>query len=99
MTVRALDGGEPRPRTYSDVVVANGHHWDPQWPEPAFPGAKTFPEEQLHAHHYRTPDALAGKRVLVLGIGNTACDIAVESSRVAASTGLAMRRGTHILPK
>jgi hypothetical protein len=81
------------------VVVANGHHWDPRWPEPSFPGAETFPGEQIHAHYYKTPDTLAGKRVLVLGIGNSACDIAVESSRVADETYLAMRRGAHILPK
>ncbi len=81
------------------MIVANGHHWDPRWPEPSFPGAETFPGEQLHAHHYRTADSLVGKRVLVLGIGNSACDIAVESSRVAASTDLAMRRGAHIIPK
>jgi cation diffusion facilitator CzcD-associated flavoprotein CzcO len=54
---------------------------------------------QLHAHYYKTPDALTGKRVLVLGIGNSACDIAVESSRVAEQTILAMRRGAHIVPK
>ena len=42
---------------------------------------------------------LAGKRVVVLGIGNSATDIAVESSRVADETYLAMRRGAHILPK
>ncbi len=86
-------------RRYEHVVVANGHHWKPRWPEPAFPGAETFPGEQLHAHHYRTPEPLTGQRVLVLGIGNSACDIAVESSRVAASTDLAMRRGAHIVPK
>jgi thioredoxin reductase len=99
VTFRSRDGGEPETRTYRHVVVANGHHWDPRWPEPSFPGASTFPGEQLHAHYYRTPEPLAGKRVLVLGIGNSACDIAVESSRVARSTDLAMRRGAHILPK
>jgi dimethylaniline monooxygenase (N-oxide forming) len=99
VTLRSRDGGEPEIRSYREVVVANGHHWDPRWPEPSFPGADTFPGEQLHAHYYRTPDPLAGKRVLVLGIGNSACDIAVESTRVAASTDLAMRRGAHILPK
>ena len=81
------------------VVVANGHHWDPRWPEPSYPGAETFPGEQMHAHYYRTPDVLEGKRVLVLGIGNSATDIAVESSRVADETYLAMRRGAHIVPK
>jgi dimethylaniline monooxygenase (N-oxide forming) len=99
VTYRSRDGGEPETRSYEHVVVANGHHWNPRWPEPSFPGADGFPGEQLHAHYYRTPDPLVGKRVLVLGIGNSACDIAVESSRVAASTDLAMRRGAHILPK
>ena len=88
-----------RSGTYTDVVVANGHHWDPRWPEPSYPGAETFPGEQLHAHYYRTPDVLEGKRVLVLGIGNSASDIAVEASRVAAETHLAMRRGAHVIPK
>ncbi len=91
--------GEPEVRRYSDVVVANGHHWDARWPEPSYPGAETFPGDQLHAHYYRTPDVLEGKRVLVLGIGNSASDIAVESSRVADETYLAMRRGAHVVPK
>jgi dimethylaniline monooxygenase (N-oxide forming) len=93
------DVNEPETHRYTDVLVANGHHWDPRWPEPSFPGAETFPGQQIHAHYYRTPDALVGKRVLVLGIGNSACDIAVESSRVAAETHLSMRRGAHIMPK
>jgi dimethylaniline monooxygenase (N-oxide forming) len=99
VTFRSRDGGEPETRHYRDVVVANGHHWDPRWPEPSYPGAESFPGVQVHAHHYRTPDLLEGRRVLVLGIGNSACDIAVESSRVAERTDLAMRRGAHILPK
>jgi dimethylaniline monooxygenase (N-oxide forming) len=90
---------EPEERRYRHVIVANGHHWDPRWPEPSFPGAETFPGRQIHAHYYRTPDVLAGRRVLVLGIGNSATDIAVESSRVAEKTILAMRRGAHIVPK
>jgi len=80
-------------------VVANGHHWDPRWPEPAFPGSEDFPGEQVHAHYYRTPEMLVGKRVVVLGIGNSACDIAVEASRHARSTTLAMRRGAWVIPK
>ncbi len=103
MTLRSRDEhgepSEPEVRTYHDVVVANGHHWDPRWPEPSYAGADTFTGTQLHAHYYRTPDVLEGKRVLVLGIGNSACDIAVESSRVADETYLAMRRGAHIVPK
>ena len=90
---------DPEVRRYGSVVVANGHHWDPRWTEPSFPGAETFSGVQMHAHYYKTPDVLAGKRVVVLGIGNSACDIAVESSRTADETYLAMRRGAHIVPK
>jgi dimethylaniline monooxygenase (N-oxide forming) len=95
-TLTLHDGSVER---FDALLVANGHHWNPRWPEPSFPGSETFPGVQLHAHYYRTPDVLAGKRVVVLGIGNSATDIAVESSRVADETYLAMRRGAHILPK
>ncbi len=81
------------------MLVANGHHWDPRWPEPAFPGSEEFEGEQMHVHDYREPDVLEGKRVLVLGIGNSATDIAVESSRIAEKTFLAMRRGAYVVPK
>jgi dimethylaniline monooxygenase (N-oxide forming) len=83
---------------YDAVMVANGHHWDPKWPEPPFPG--DFEGEQLHSHHYREPDErFEDRNVLVLGIGNSATDIAVETSRVARMTFLAMRRGAHVIPK
>ncbi|MBA3865331.1 MAG: NAD(P)-binding domain-containing protein [Solirubrobacterales bacterium] len=91
--------GERETIRYRAVLVANGHHWDPRWPEPAFPGSEEFSGEQIHAHHYREADVLSGKRVLVLGLGNSAADIAVESSRIADATFLAMRRGAYILPK
>ncbi len=95
-----VDGaGGRRTETYRAVVVANGHHWQPRWPEPPFPGAEEFEGEQMHVHHYREPDVLEDKRVLVLGIGNSAVDIAVESSRIAEKTFLSMRRGAYVLPK
>lgn len=98
VTVRGPDGKE-QTETYTDVMVCNGHHWNPRWPEPSFPGQDEFQGELIHAHDYKTPDILEGKRVLVLGIGNSATDIAVESSRIADRTFLAMRRGAWILPK
>jgi len=98
VTVASADGARETHR-YRAVLLANGHHWDPRWPEPAFPGAEDFSGEQMHAHHYREPDVLPGKRVLVLGLGNSACDIAVESSRIADKTFLATRRGAYVLPK
>jgi dimethylaniline monooxygenase (N-oxide forming) len=93
----ALDTGETR--SYDALLVANGHHWDPRWPEPAFPGADTFAGTQLHAHSYIDNSIFAGKRVVVLGMGNSAMDIAVESSYVAEHTYLAARHGVWIIPK
>jgi dimethylaniline monooxygenase (N-oxide forming) len=97
VTVEDAEGR--RTERYRAVLVANGHHWNPRWPEPAFPGAEEFSGEQVHVHHYREPDVLVGKRVLVLGIGNSAVDVAVESSRIAEKTFLAMRRGAYVIPK
>jgi dimethylaniline monooxygenase (N-oxide forming) len=99
VTVRQRDTGAVRTERYTAVLVANGHHWDPQYPEPAFPGAGSFAGEQMHSHHYRTPEPLSGRRVLVLGVGNSACDVAADCSVVAARTLLAMRRGAHVVPQ
>lgn len=97
VTVEGPDGR--RSERHRAVLVANGHHWQPRWPEPPFPGAEDFEGEQMHVHHYREPDVLVGRRVLVLGIGNSAVDVAVESSRIAEKTFLAMRRGAWVIPK
>ncbi|HEX4116179.1 MAG TPA: NAD(P)-binding domain-containing protein [Solirubrobacteraceae bacterium] len=86
-------------RFYDALLVANGHHWDPRWPEPAFPGTDTFEGKQLHAHSYVDNSIFAGKDVVILGMGNSAMDIAVESSYVAANTYLAARKGAWIIPK
>lgn len=84
-------------RIYDAVLVANGHHWDPLLPDPPFPG--TFAGREMHAHHYKSMDELRGKRVVVVGMGNSAMDIAVESSEVAKRTFLSGRRGVHVMPK
>jgi hypothetical protein len=91
------DAGETH--RYDALVVANGHHWDPRWPEPAFPGADAFAGEQIHSHHYTDPEQLRGRDVVVLGMGNSAVDVAVDASYAARSTYLAARRGAHVVPK
>jgi dimethylaniline monooxygenase (N-oxide forming) len=95
----ALDDGDVR--RYDALIVANGHHWDARWPEPAFPGADAFEGRQLHAHEFtgEDPAFFRDRRVVVLGMGNSAMDIAVESSFSAAATYLAARRGAWIVPK
>jgi dimethylaniline monooxygenase (N-oxide forming) len=92
-----LDSGEIR--LYDALLVANGHHWLPRWPEPAFPGADTFAGEQFHSHSYLDSSVFAGKRVVILGMGNSAMDISVEASYVADRTYLAARHGVWIVPK
>jgi cation diffusion facilitator CzcD-associated flavoprotein CzcO len=94
-----LDTGEER--DYRALLVANGHHWDPRWPEPAFAGTDRFEGVQMHSHEYLgdDPSLLAGKRVVVLGMGNSAMDIAVEATQSAERVFLAARRGAWIVPK
>lgn len=79
------------------VVVANGHNWDPRWPEPGYPGE--FAGEQMHAHDYRTAETFRGKRVIVVGMGNSAMDIAVDASYVGEDVMLSARHGSYIVPK
>jgi hypothetical protein len=90
-----LEGGEAR--SYDALLVANGHHWNPRWPEPAFPGS--FDGVEMHSHFYKDNTGMEGRNVLVLGMGNSAMDIAVEASWVANRTFLAARRGAHVIPK
>ncbi len=88
-----LSSGEER--HYRGVVIANGHNWDPRWPD--YPGE--FSGEILHSCQYKTPDALRGKRVLVVGGGNSGCDLAVEAAIHAAAALHSTRRSYPILPK
>ena len=83
------------------LAVANGHHWDPRGPDPAPPGR--FDGLQLHSHHYvdpTEPHDLRGKRVAVVGFGNSAMDIACELARegMAEKVWLVVRRGGHVIP-
>jgi dimethylaniline monooxygenase (N-oxide forming) len=90
-----LDGGERK--HFDALAVASGHHSYPRGPAPPFPGR--FAGTEMHSHSYRDNAFLEGRDVVVLGMGNSAMDIAVESSYVARNTYLAARRGAHILPK
>ena len=95
-----VEGAEGAGTEHYDVLaVANGHHWDPRWPEPAFPGTDDFDGEVIHSHSYEQGRSLDGRDVVVLGMGNSAMDIAVEASYRARGVTLAARRGAWIVPK
>jgi len=80
---------------FDHLLVASGHHWDPRLPR--FPGR--FTGDFLHSHAYKKAAPFAGKRVLVIGGGNTACDIALETAKISARTAMSMRRGYYFFPK
>jgi cation diffusion facilitator CzcD-associated flavoprotein CzcO len=88
-------------RTYGALFVCNGHHWDPRWPDP-YPGQ--FSGVQMHSHAYRDPFEpldMRGKRIVVVGAGNSAMDIASELAQrpIAEKLYISMRRGVWVLPK
>ena len=82
-------------RIFDGLVVANGHHWKPSFPR--FEGS--FDGEVVHSHDYKIPDSFRGKKVVVVGAGNSGCDIAVELASVAAKVFHSTRRGYWYIPK
>jgi dimethylaniline monooxygenase (N-oxide forming) len=95
--VRTMGPDGDHVRDYDAVLVANGHHWDARWPQPAYPGV--FDGEQIHAHDFRSSAQLAGRDVVIVGSGNSALDISVEAATVARSANLSQRRGQWVLRK
>ena len=81
--------------TFSDLVVCNGHHWQPNIPK--YKG--NFEGVFIHSHKYKKASPFKNKKVLVIGGGNSACDVAVETSRVSKNTSISWRRGYRIIPK
>lgn len=84
-----------QPRIYDGLVVSNGHHWDPRIPK--YPGK--FTGESLHAIQLKTRDQLRDKRVLIVGAGNTGCDLAADAAYLSRSVEHSMRRTYYFLPK
>jgi cation diffusion facilitator CzcD-associated flavoprotein CzcO len=92
--------GDDQEHEFEVLVVCNGHHWDPSFP--SFPGS--FDGEEIHSHHYIDPTEpldLVGKRVVVVGIGNSGVDIVSELSRkgVAERVFISTRSGAWVVPK
>ena len=81
--------------TFDGVVVANGHLWDPYLPP--VPGEYTG--RQLHSGEYRNVADLDGDRVLVVGAGNSGCDLAVDVAQHRLEVDIVVRRGVFFQPK
>ncbi|TDM08678.1 MAG: hypothetical protein C4K60_04525 [Ideonella sp. MAG2] len=82
-------------RRYAAVVCATGVNWDPNLP--SYPGQ--FSGEARHAVTYKSGDELAGKRVMVVGGGNSGADIACDAAMRGRKAFISLRRGYHFVPK
>ena len=87
--------GSGETQRYKGVVCAVGHNWDPVLP--SYPGE--FGGKAYHSFHYRSLSEFSGKRVLIVGGGNSGCDIACDAAAAASRAFISLRRGYHFLPK
>ncbi len=87
--------GQRQSRHFDGVLIANGTLHTPNLPR--LPGE--FAGELMHASQYRSPEVFKGKRVLILGCGNSGADIAVDAVHQAASVDMSLRRGYYFIPK
>jgi len=94
-TVTYRDGEEEVSARHTGVIIANGTLSEPN--VPTLPGQ--FDGEIIHTSAYKRPQVFAGKRVLVVGAGNSGCDIVVDAVHHAASVDISVRRGYHFVPK
>lgn len=94
-SVTSETNGERLTETYRGVLIANGTLSEPNVPK--FEGE--FAGEMLHSAQYKTADIFAGKRVLVIGAGNSGCDIVVDAVHRATKVDISVRRGYHFVPK
>ena len=97
VTTRDRASGVESEAEYAGVVIANGHNWNPKMPH--YPGQESFAGQVIHSADYKGADILRGRRVLVVGAGNTGCDVAVDSAQNAAATWHSTRRGYYYNPK
>ena len=98
VTTKSTGGyGSERIHRYAGLVIANGHNWAPNRPD--FEGLSDCKVETIHSSAFKDAAQLRGRKVLVIGGGNTGCDIAVEAAQQAARCWHSTRRGYWYAPK
>ncbi|KAG9483378.1 flavin-containing monooxygenase 5-like [Eleutherodactylus coqui] len=88
--------GKQEVSVFDAVMICTGHHTFPNLPLSSFPGIENFKGQYLHSRDYKFPDDFKNKRIVVIGIGNSGGDIAVELSRTAQQVFLSTRRGAWV---
>ncbi len=82
-------------RAFDALIAAPGTNWFPRMPQ--FAGA--FSGRLMHSVEYKDAEFLRGKRVLIVGLGNSGADIACDAARTAERVFVSVRRGYHFFPK
>lgn len=95
VTVQKVGSEAPFQETFDGVMVCAGHHVFPIIPK--FPGQDQFKGKIIHTHSYKKPNGYDDKKVLVVGVGNSGGDVAVELSNIASQVYLSTRRGAWII--
>ncbi|KAH3891874.1 flavin-containing monooxygenase 5-like [Dreissena polymorpha] len=93
----SVTGGEVVTSTFDGVLVCTGHHTFPC--TPTFSGLSRFQGITMHSHAYKDNTKFYGKRLLIVGVGNSAVDIAVDLSHVASKVFLSTRRGAWVISR
>lgn len=96
-SVQTRDAGGPKEERVDAVAVCSGLHQHPH--RPPIPGIDTFTGEVLHSAEYRRPEHVTGRRVLVVGAGESGADVIAEVAMHASETVVSLRRGVAVLPR
>ncbi|XP_070688260.1 flavin-containing monooxygenase 5-like [Pempheris klunzingeri] len=91
--------GQREIHVFDAVMVCTGHFTQPHLPLTDFPGIESFEGRYFHSRDYRHSEGLQGKRVVVIGIGSSGGDIAVDISRVAEKVYLSTRSGAWVVSR
>ncbi|KAM4023002.1 dimethylaniline monooxygenase [N-oxide-forming] 2-like isoform 1-T3 [Anomaloglossus baeobatrachus] len=91
--------GKQETTIFDAVMVCSGHHTDPFYPLESFPGIKQFRGQYFHSREYKNSDEYKGKRVVIVGMGNSAADLAAELSHTASKVFLSTRRGAWVMSR
>ncbi|MDA9793405.1 NAD(P)-binding domain-containing protein, partial [Bacteriovoracaceae bacterium] len=97
VTYTNLRTAESETAVYGGLITANGIFSAPNLPK--FKGQENFKGKIIHSSEYKTAKIFEGKSVLIIGAGNSGCDIAVDACHRARCVDISVRRGYYFIPK
>ncbi|XP_076321596.1 flavin-containing monooxygenase 5-like [Tachypleus tridentatus] len=97
ITIRDIENNVHFDEIFDGMMVCTGHHVFPYIP--TFLEIEKFKGKVLHTHSYKKPDGYDAKKVVIVGVGNSAGDVTVELSQIAKQVYLSVRNGCWIIPR